>query len=145
MASGTIRNLPQGRQDGRGLDDYLEAFLAVWNRELEPTGEFRWRIVLPDSVPMLGVIFTTQEKGLINSDPEIDDQDDWNVVLEKCSNALRQEVSRSIYIDGLIRVVTDTDIYLIKRNERRLWTRSMAREDAEATLLQAMYLQQARV
>jgi len=43
----------------------------------------------------------------------------------------------------MIRVVSDTDIYIIKRDERRLWTRSMAREDAEATLLQAMNLQEA--
>jgi hypothetical protein len=63
-------------------------------------------------------------------------------VLDRCSKALRQEVSRRIYIDNMVRVVTDTEIYIIKRDERRLWTRSMAREDAEATLVQAMHLQE---
>jgi hypothetical protein len=42
----------------------------------------------------------------------------------------------------MIRVVSDTQIIIIKRNEMRLWTRSMAREDAEATLLQAIHLQE---
>jgi hypothetical protein len=55
---------------------------------------------------------------------------------------LLQPVSRKVYVDGMIRVVSDTDIIIIKRNERRLWTRSLAREDAEATLLQAMRLQE---
>jgi hypothetical protein len=42
----------------------------------------------------------------------------------------------------MVRVVSDTDIFVIKRNEKRLWTASAAREDAEAALLQAMYLQE---
>jgi len=60
----------------------------------------------------------------------------------QCGDALRMPVNQRIYIDSMVRVVTDTEIYIIKRDERRLWTRSMAREDAEATLLQAMYLQE---
>ena len=51
-------------------------------------------------------------------------------------------MSRQIYIDNMVRVVADTEICIIKRDERMLWTRSMAREDAEATLVQAMYLQE---
>jgi hypothetical protein len=37
-----------------------------------------------------------------------------------------------------VRAVSDEQIIIVKRNENRLWTRSMAREDAEATLVQAM-------
>jgi hypothetical protein len=43
----------------------------------------------------------------------------------------------------MIRAVTDTEIIIIKQNENRLWTKSMAREDAEVTLLQAIDLQDA--
>jgi hypothetical protein len=46
--------------------------------------------------------------------------------------------SQSIYIDGVVRAVSDEQIIIVKRNENRLWTRSIAREDAEATLVQAM-------
>ncbi|MFT3880668.1 MAG: hypothetical protein QM703_13515 [Gemmatales bacterium] len=45
-----------------------------------------------------------------------------------------------VYIDGLIRLVTDTDMVIIKRNERRHWTSSVARDDAEATMLMVMQL-----
>jgi hypothetical protein len=43
----------------------------------------------------------------------------------------------------MIRAVTEHDIIVIKRNERRLWTRTAAREDAEATLFQVIKKQQA--
>ena len=48
--------------------------------------------------------------------------------------------TQRIYIDGMVRVVADTDIVIIKRNERRFWTSSAARDDAEATMLLAMQL-----
>jgi hypothetical protein len=46
--------------------------------------------------------------------------------------------ARRIFIDGIMRIVTPTDIVIIKRNEQRFWTRSAARDDAEATMLRAM-------
>ncbi len=51
--------------------------------------------------------------------------------------------SERIYIDGMTRIVGENDIAIIKRNDRRLWTRTAAREDAEATQLKAVHKQQA--
>ena len=51
-------------------------------------------------------------------------------------------MSRRIYVDSMIRVVTNTEIYIIKRDEHRLWTRSVACEDAEGTLVRTMHLQE---
>lgn len=124
------------------LRNYLYTFLQVWNRELEPAGEFSWRVIRPDNVPMIAAIFTTREKRQAVPQESKGDLSDWYEVLERCAEVLRQPVSRRIYIDGMIRVVTDTEIYIVKRDERRLWTPSMAREDAEATRLQAIHLQQ---
>jgi len=140
-SQGVARDLPENREQERGLEGYIYAFLQLWNRELEPNGEFRWRIIRPTDISMMAIIFTTQEKG--NMLPEISttDEEEWAHVLQRCSEALLQPVSQNIYVDGMARVVTDTDIFIIKRNERRLWTRSMAREDVEATLLQAMHMQ----
>jgi type I restriction-modification system DNA methylase subunit len=138
---GVANNLPTNRREERGLEGYLYAFLQLWNRELEPEGELCWRIIRPPNVPMLAVIFTTQEKG--DALPAIlsTDEEEWVNVLKRCDAALLQPVSRSIYIDGMVRAVTDTEIFILKRNERRLWTRSTAREDAEAMLLQALNMQ----
>jgi hypothetical protein len=137
---GTIDNLSQ-RAPLEQLEGYLYSFLQVWNRELQPGGEFHWRLIQPTNIPMLAVLFTTQEKYAGDFGPA-NDVDEWEQVLAKCDVALQAPVSRRVYLDGIIRAVSDTFILIVKRDERRLWTRSMAREDAEATLLQAVNLQE---
>ena len=139
---GTISDLPRDRECEEGLEGYLYAFLNFWNRQLAPQGEFFWRVIRPSRVPMIAVVFTTQEVG--DALPSITAADDeaWHETLKWCSDVLKQPISQRIYIDSMVRVVTDTEIYIIKRDERRLWTRSMAREDAEGTLVRAMRLQE---
>ena len=48
------------------------------------------------------------------------------------------QISRHIYIAGLVRLVTVDKIIIIKRNERRFGLSSQSREDAEAAFLQAV-------
>ena len=65
----------------------------------------------------------------------------WDTVMQKLDQASVQHAgSRRIFIDGVVRIVTETEIIIVKRNERRLWTASMAREDAEATIRRAIEL-----
>src|SRR2546426_3984815 len=87
---GTIKNLPGDRKLERGLEGYLYAFLKMWNREIMPQGEFRWRIIRPSHLSMIAVVFTTQE--MSDPLPIIDktDEEEWDIVLKRCSNALRQ-------------------------------------------------------
>ncbi len=140
---GLIKDLPTKREKQDGLEGYLYVFLQIWNRELEPDGEFYWRVIgLKNNSPMIAVIFSTQNKGDSPLETMGADEVEWHKVLKQLDkNLLIPYNSRNIYIDGIVRVVTDTDILIIKRNERRLWTRSMAQEDAEATIVQAMNLQ----
>ncbi len=141
---GTITDLAANRDYEQGLEGYLYAFLQMWNRELEAVnGEFRWRVIRPSRVSMLAIIFTTQQKGEQSPDIfSVNDESAWQELLQQLDTTLRHPVSPRIYIDGMVRAVTDTNIYIIKRDERRLWTRSLAREDTEATLLQAMLMQE---
>lgn len=140
---GTFTDLPCKRGEERGLEGYLYAFLQRWNQELDSLGgEFRWQIIRPSRIPMLAVVFTTQEQNQQLPVIEVTDEAGWDKLLERLSKTRRQPVNSHIYIDGMVRTVTDTNIFIIKRNERRLWTRSLAREDAEATLLQAMIMQE---
>lgn len=140
---GFIQDLPQNRDTEKGLEGYLYAFLDFWNDELEPEGEFNWRIINPPNNPMLAVVFTTQNKGELLPELQNDLTTEWKSVLERCDKALKRSTdSPSIYIQGMVRSVSDTEIIIIKRNECRLWTRTAAREDAEATLVQAMALQE---
>lgn len=131
----------------RALRPYLTTFLDCWNRELDQVdGEFVWRIICPaKSFPMLAVLFTTAYSNQPVPDLAASDDAQWASLLTRLGRSrLIPLGTERIYIDGLVRVVTDTEIIIIKRNERRLWTASMAYEDAEATLLQAIHLQRAK-
>ena len=140
---GLIEDIPTRRDGQKGLEGYIRAFLRIWNRELEPDGEFRWQVIRPGrDIPMVSMVFTTQYKEKPVGAAKESEASQWNSVLMKLEETLRRPISRRVYIDGVVRGVSDTDIMIIKRNERRLWTRSMAREDAEATLLQAIHLQE---
>jgi len=127
-------------QNQNNVNAYIRVFLKLWNRELEPDTEFMWRIYWSlEASSMLAVVFSAQEKGKPASEQHGNAEDAWQEVLRKLDDSLTMPFgTRDIFIDGLVRAVTAEEIIIIKRNENRLWTRSRAREDAEATLLQAM-------
>jgi hypothetical protein len=133
---------PNDRLDVRG---YLRAFLRIWNREVEPDGEFSWRVIAPGNpAPMLAVVFSTLSKGAKPMQKIKSDEQAWENLLEQLAKGLRVPFhSDRVYVDGLVRAVSPSQIIIIKRNEGRFWTRSAAREDAEATLLEAMHLDDA--
>ena len=121
------------------MEAYLYVFLKSWNPELEKGKEFNWQIVRHPTVPMAAVIFTLQNKGeekIQNISP--DDLSEWRKILSMLEEATQIPYSSRIYIEGIVRVVTKDQIIIIKRNEEKLWTRSAAYEDVEATILQAM-------
>ncbi len=144
-STGRRGDLPQERTARHGLDGYLDAFLEVWDAELGPGDQFRWRVIRPsDSLPMLAVVFSTEEMDDPLPDPDDTDEMAWSALLMKLGqNASHPFGSKRIYIDGMTRIVGQNDIAIIKRDERRLWTRTAAREDAEATQLEAVYRQRA--
>ena len=128
-----------------GLSAYLRTFLEVWNAELAPDGEFAWRVLSPPSrAPLLAVCFTTRYK---RDNPPNDLPDNnieaWSAILAGLSkDSLVHAGSARIFIDTFFRDVTDRQILFIKRNERRFWTRSSAREDAESALTHLMNIEE---
>ena len=136
-------DLSQKRTAQRGLDGYFDAFLEVWDAELGPGGQFRWRVIRPsDSSPMLAVVFSTEHKDDLLEAPTESDDAAWGDLLRKLDRTSSHPFgSKRIYIDGMTRIVGEKEIAIIKRNERRLWTRTAAREDAEATQLNAVQKQ----
>ena len=59
----------------------------------------------------------------------------WQSILTQIEGALSTPMGTSaILVDGILQIVTDDSIILIKRNEKRLWTKSIAYEDAESTI-----------
>lgn len=140
---GTWADIPKEREKQNSLHGYIAAFLEIWEPQLPPEGQFRWEIIQPATYsPMIAIIFYTEDKQHPLDLREINAVETWEDVLEKLSNASRHKLgSRSVYVDGMTRRVSENEVLIIKQNELRLWTRTAAREDAEATILQAMEIQ----
>ncbi len=137
--SGTFRSLSAERDKQKGLEAYLYVFLKSWNPEVEEEKELNWQTVHHPAVPMIAVIFTLQDMGEKNKqNVPPGELPEWRKVLSELEKETQIPYSTKIYIEGMVRVVTKNQIIIIKRDEERLWTRSAAYEDVEATLLQAM-------
>jgi len=133
---GTIESLPQKTD----FSEYIKVFIQSWIPYLDEGTEFGWQVYQPEQTDsMIAVVFSVQKKGRKVSEHSMGDIKCWDDVLIQLEENLTQPFHSSrIYLEGMVRAVTDDFIMIIKRNERRLWTRSIAREDAEATLVQAM-------
>jgi len=92
---------------------------------------------------MLAVVFQTRDVRA-SKPPESGDAPLWHDVLERLADSLGTPLTASIRRNGTLRGVTDDSVVIAKRSEERLWTASAAREDAEATILQAMALRASR-
>lgn len=139
--AGSINELGESTDRG-AVSGYLRTFMEAWNREIQPPGELRWRLIRPTATtPMLAAVFTTNPDAPSAHMDGSSDEQAWAELFDQLDNTSIQHAgSRRVFIDGMVRAVTDTDILIVKRNERRLWTRSAAREDAEATMVQVMHL-----
>ena len=131
---GTIKQLPDG------IGDYLKTFIKSWTPYLDKDTQLHWCIHLPTKTDsMIAIVFSIHPKSAKPENTETADRDSWDSVLERMDSSMTHHCGSSrIYIEGLVQAVTEEEILIIKRNENRLWTRSMAREDAEATLVKAM-------
>jgi len=130
-------------QADNGLAAYLRTFLEIWNDELAPDGEFTWRIFSPPShAPLLAVAFTTRYKKDSLKKTAAGEDETWQKLLAKLEKtSLINGGTSRIFIDTFFRYVTDREILFIKRNERRFWTCTAAREDAESALTHLMNLE----
>lgn len=119
------------------IEKYIHVFCRRWNAYLGEDEEMRAEVHVGAHGNMVAVEFFPADK----SDPwELNPKvDSWGHILEEISNNLPRPMGTSrIVLDGLVHVVSKNGIIVIKRNEKRFWTRSLAREDADATLCKRM-------
>lgn len=128
-------------QELTDVSDYSQAFIEAWNKYLDPEDEFNWQIIAPEENTMLAVRFILKRKSESLNIPKMAFTGSWVELLKKEDIFLIPTASRRIYIDGIARFVAKNEIVIVKRNERRFWTRTSAREDAEATLVRAMNME----
>ena len=119
------------------LERYKDAFLDVWQDRLSPRGmELEARIFAPQNGLLVGMAFELVDLGTAQVHNTVTDNVNWQRWFRRLSRSLPQERSSQIYVDRTIKELSDSDssMFIIKKAERRLWTKSMARQDAQELL-----------
>ena len=125
------------RSDLSWIENYIHNFCLRWNAYFGSDEEMRGEVHIGAHDNMLAVEFYVADKG-DSYDLKVKDNS-WSYVLDQIGEVLPQPMGVSkIILDGFVHVVSDSGIILIKRNEKRFWTRSLAREDADATICKRM-------
>jgi len=139
--SGYVENINRSALRQLPLLDYVKVFASQWEAPLRKhDGELAYSIIQPpDENAMLAVIFLSHShERAVCTQVELNDAA-WKKVLRDIGDAsVHPMASNEMYVDGLIRIISHSYILIMKRNEQRLWTRSLARVDAEATWLRAL-------
>ena len=121
------------------IEIYIHIFSRRWNAYLEDGTEMRATLHIGAHDNVIAVEFFPSDK----SDPwDMNPKNNsWQNVLDRIGSALPHPIETSqIIVDGVVHAVSDYAIIVIKRNERRFWTRSLAREDADSTLCKRMLM-----
>ena len=119
------------------IDKYVHVFCRRWNAYLGDDEKMCAEVHVGAHGNMVAVeFFPADKRDPWDLNPKVDS---WGHILEEIGNNLPQPMGTSqIVLDGLVHVVSKNGIIVIKRNEKRFWTRSLAREDADATLCKRM-------
>ncbi len=119
------------KNDYSWIENYVHIFCNRWNAYLGEDEEMRAEVHLGSHGNMVAVEFFASDKGdRWDLKPK---NDNWGYILEQVGEALPHPMGSSqIILDGVVHVVSDSGIIIIKRNEKRFWTRSLAREDADS-------------
>ncbi len=121
------------KNDYTWIEKYVNTFCRRWDGYLGDDEEMRAEVHIGLHGNMVAVEFFPSDKG--DSWDLIPKNDNWGYILEEIGKTLPQPIGASqIIMDGLVHVVSDSGIIVIKRNEKRFWTRSLAREDADSGL-----------
>lgn len=128
-------------EDVSGRDDlmsrYLQTFLAAWNAHLGADGHLDWAVARDPGSSIVAAVFHTRAANDDGRPQPLPDAP-WRKSLGRLSDHLDPIRASRVVARGVVRAVTDTAIVVVKRDECALWTPSAARDDVDATLLQAM-------
>ena len=113
------------------LNEYVETFLKAWRDRLQPVGKaLETNVFAPKNSLLYGMSFELKNLGQAKELAYITDDAEWQEWLNRLGGALRQKLGDNIYIDKVLKELTDSSMLIIKRAELRLWTKSQARQDA---------------
>jgi len=117
------------------LEEYRFAFVEIWRDILASKGkELEARIYLPTGGLLCGVSFELRDLGCAEENEPVTSDSEWKHWFARLGESLRHQYTSRIFIDRVLKEVTESSMLIIKRSHRRLWTRSQARQDAREFL-----------
>ncbi len=124
------------------LEAYAHAFLETWQERLAAQGqELEVIIYAPRNGWLCGLSFELRPLGRANPLQVITDNTEWRYWFRSLSKSLQKEYSTGIYINQVVKELSDSGMLIIKRAERRLWTKSQAHQDAQELLTEVFKLE----
>lgn len=124
------------------LARYVDVFKRSWRPILGSSAELDAHVWRDARSQIIAAAFETRAPD--DPPPSVEDAcAAWSEVLDRYELATDNASVGGLLSYGVVRAVSDHAIVVVKRNERRLWSATAARDDAEATAAQAMALQRA--
>jgi hypothetical protein len=117
----------------RWITDYAKSFATYWQPYLNNDETLRADLCIDLSGNLIAIEFYIAD---INDDWDLTPKDKlWQSFLSQINKNLTMPFGSSrIFLEGIVQVITDKSFILIKRNEKRFWTKSLAYEDAESIM-----------
>ncbi len=131
-------------QRKEGIENYLHTFHQVFTPYIKQGKTLYFEVIRSYNInwhtenmsDMICVVFSFSEAHH-NSQTTYKE---WEEVITEIENIQQTSISDAIYVDNFLRILTPDFIFIIKRNEQRLWTRTAAREDVEAIFAKSIRL-----
>lgn len=127
------RLFPPERITAGELTQYLRALAEEYRHVVRSQDTLDWSVHFSRDRTFIAVVLAPN-----HTDRDRQDQLGWSDVLQRLPAALGSSSGSTLYIQGMMRALLPDAVVIAKRNERRLWTASSAREDGEAILAQAI-------
>jgi len=119
--------------DTEWIKDYAVRFSECWQPYLNPDETLRADLCIALSDNVIALEFYIADFG---DEWELTPKNKlWDKLLSDIAEFSTHPLGTSeILINGIVHSITNDTIIIIKRNEKRFWTKSIAYEDAESTL-----------
>jgi hypothetical protein len=124
--------------DTSWIQHYAECFSKQWAPYIKSDETLRADLCVAASGNIIAMEFYHAD---IDDKWDLSQKDKlWVGILDEIKTSIHRPMGTSeILLEGVIQIITNNSIIIIKRNEKRFWTRSIAYEDAEATITKRMF------
>jgi len=123
------------------LKSYCKVFNEIWDVRLYKKGKCLDSTIYYDQNSTLhSVTFKLTNKS-IKKEPNIIELEGSGEILKELKKNLRTKINPQIYIDRILKEITDDSFLIIKKAEMQYWTKSQARKDAKEFLTEVFKME----